>query len=112
MLRRITGLTSSALLSEVIRSRIGAEEDAYYVLDGDGDGGVEAACGGFRATARDVARLGGMLRCGGAVGGRQVVPEELAKSLTTGVPDGHPRRVRFPASPPDAPATLLYRDLW
>ncbi|MFE9701848.1 serine hydrolase domain-containing protein [Streptomyces sp. NPDC005930] len=109
VLRRVTGLTTSALLGEMIWSKIGAEEDAYYVLDGEG---VEAACGGFSATARDVARLGEMLRCGGAVGGRQVVPEEVATTIAGGVPEGHPRRVRFPAAPPDSPATLSYHDLW
>ncbi|MFI8946949.1 serine hydrolase domain-containing protein [Streptomyces sp. NPDC053750] len=109
VLRRVTGLSTSALLSELVWSRTGAEEDAYYILDGDG---VEAACGGFSATARDVARLGEMLRCGGAVGDRQVVPEEVVKSITGGVPDGYPRRVRFPAAPPTSPATLSYHDLW
>ncbi|MFB6771939.1 serine hydrolase domain-containing protein [Streptomyces sp. NPDC056337] len=108
VLRRVTGSSTSALLSEVVWSRIGAEEDAYYVLDGDG---VEAACGGFSATARDVARVGEMLRCGGAVGGRQVVPEQVVRSITV-APDGYPRRVRFPAAPPTSPATLSYHDLW
>ncbi|GJF21090.1 MULTISPECIES: serine hydrolase domain-containing protein [Streptomyces] len=109
VLRRVTGLSTSALLSELIWSRTGAEEDAYYILDGDG---VEAACGGFSATARDVARLGEMLRCEGAVGDRQVVPAEVVKSITGGVPDGYPRRVRFPGAPPTSPATLSYHDLW
>ncbi|MFF8908988.1 serine hydrolase domain-containing protein [Streptomyces olivaceoviridis] len=109
VLRRVTGLTTSALLSDLLWAKIGAEEDAYYVLDGDG---VEAASGGFSATARDVARLGEMLRCGGAVGDRQVVPAEVADTIAGGVPDGYPRRVRFPAAPPDSPATLSYHDLW
>ncbi|WP_129305422.1 serine hydrolase [Streptomyces sp. L2] len=109
VLRRVTGLTTSALLSDLVWTGIGAEEDAYYVLDADG---VEAACGGFSATARDVARLGEMLRCGGAVGDRQVIPAEVAGTISTGVPDGYPRRVRFPAAPPTSPATLSYHDLW
>ncbi|MEV8313759.1 serine hydrolase [Streptomyces sp. NPDC059900] len=109
VLRRVTGTTTSALLSELIWSRLGAEEDAYYTLDSDG---VEAACGGFSATARDVARLGEMLRQGGALGERQIVPEAVATTLASGVPDGYPRRVRFPAAPPDSPATLSYHDLW
>ncbi|MER6144978.1 serine hydrolase [Streptomyces sparsogenes] len=109
VLRRITGLSTSALLSEVIWSKLGAEEDAYYILDSEG---VEAACGGFSATARDVARLGEMLRCGGAVGDRQVIPEEVATTIVSGVPDGYPRGVRLPAAPPDSPATLSYHDLW
>ncbi|MFC9490767.1 serine hydrolase domain-containing protein, partial [Streptomyces hydrogenans] len=109
VLRRVTGTTTSALLSEMIWSRIGAEEDAYYLLDADGS---EAAAGGFSATARDLARLGEMIRCDGATGGRQIVPEAVAGAIVSGVPDGYPRRVRFPAAPPDAPATLSYHDLW
>ncbi|MEU6016373.1 serine hydrolase [Streptomyces sp. NPDC047515] len=109
VLRRITGLSTSALLGELLWSKLGAEEDAYYVLDSDG---VEAACGGFSATARDVARIGEMLRCGGALEGRQVIPERVATTITSGVPDGYPRRVRFPAAPEDSPATLSYHDLW
>ncbi|MEU9624983.1 MULTISPECIES: serine hydrolase [unclassified Streptomyces] len=109
VLRRVTGISTSALLSEVIWSRLGAEEDAYYILDPEG---TEAACGGFSATLRDVARLGEMIRCGGAAGDRQIVPESIARTIATGTPDGYPRRVRFPAAPPDSPATLSYHDLW
>ncbi|WP_411110527.1 serine hydrolase domain-containing protein [Streptomyces sp. c-19] len=109
VLRRVTGTTTSALLSEMIWSRIGAEEDAYYLLDSEGS---EAACGGLSATARDLARLGEMIRCGGAIGDRQIVPEAVASTIVSGVPDGYPHRVRFPAAPPEAPATLSYHDLW
>ncbi|MGW1115950.1 serine hydrolase domain-containing protein [Streptomyces tanashiensis] len=109
VLRRVTGTTTSALLSETIWSRIGAEEDAYYLLDSEGS---EAACGGFSATARDLARFGEMIRCGGSAGDRQVVPEAVASTIASGVPDGYPYRVRFPTAPPDAPATLSYHDLW
>jgi CubicO group peptidase (beta-lactamase class C family) len=109
VLRRVTGTTTSALLSEMIWSRIGAAEDAYYLLDSEG---AEAACGGFSATARDLARLGEMIRRGGAIGDRQIVPEAVTSTIVSGVPDGYPRRVRFPAAPPEAPATLSYHDLW
>ncbi|MFI6648894.1 serine hydrolase, partial [Streptomyces sp. NPDC050529] len=100
VLRRVTGTTTSALLSEMIWSRIGAEEDAYYLLDSEGS---EAACGGFSATARDLARLGEMIRCGGAIGDRQIVPEAVASTIVSGVPDGYAHRVRFPAAPPRRP---------
>ncbi|MFJ4122185.1 amide hydrolase [Streptomyces sp. FT05W] len=109
VLRRVTGTSISALLGELLWSRIGAEEDAYYMLDGDG---IEAASGGFSATARDVARLGEMLRCGGAVGDRQVVPEAVATSIVSGVRDGYAHRVRLPGAPLTSPATLSYHDLW
>ncbi|MFI6844328.1 hypothetical protein OG535_38295 [Kitasatospora sp. NBC_00085] len=58
-----------------------------------------------------MARLGEMIRCGGAVGDRQIVPEAVASTIASAVPDGYPRRVRFPAAPADAPATLSYHDL-
>lgn len=85
------------------------DEDAYYTLDSQG---VEAACGGFSATLRDIARLGEMIRCGGAVGDRQIIPSAIASTIATGVPDGYPKRVRFPAAPATTPATLSYHDLW
>ncbi|MFE1364215.1 hypothetical protein ACFW84_08220 [Streptomyces anulatus] len=93
----------------MIWSRIGAEEDAYYLLDAEG---CEAVCGGSSATARDVARLGEVIRRGGAIGDRQIVPEAVAPTIVPGVPDGYPRRVRLPAAPTDAPATLSYHDFW
>ena len=97
VLRKITGLSTSALLSELLWSRIGAEEDAYYVVvDAEG---TEAACGGFSATLRDIARLGELLRCGGALGDQQIVPEEVATGIVTGVPDGPVRGVRSPRTP-------------
>ncbi|WP_314615211.1 serine hydrolase domain-containing protein [Streptomyces stackebrandtii] len=109
VLRRVTGTTTSALLSELIWSRIGAEEDAYYLLDADG---TEAAAGGFSATARDLARLGEAIRCGGAIGGRQILPEAVASTIVSGAQDGFAHRVRFPGAPASAPATLSYHDLW
>jgi CubicO group peptidase (beta-lactamase class C family) len=69
------------------------------------------ACGGFAATAVDGARVGEMLRCGGAVEGRQVVPEAVARSITA-VPDGPTRRVRLPRDPVDTPPRLGYHDFW
>ncbi|MFI5745456.1 serine hydrolase domain-containing protein [Streptomyces sp. NPDC051644] len=108
ILRRITGATTSALLSDIIWSRIGADEDAYYTLDSEG---TEAACGGFSATARDVARLGEMIRCGGAIADRQILPAAVTASIPN-APDGYAKRVRFPAAPPTAPAGFSYHDFW
>ncbi|WP_410877151.1 hypothetical protein [Nocardia sp. A7] len=67
------------VVAEVLR-RIGAAEDGYYVLDTAGN---EMACGGFAATAMDAARLGEILRCGGALGDRQVFPESVVASTAS-----------------------------
>ncbi|MEU0932544.1 serine hydrolase [Embleya sp. NPDC005971] len=109
VLRAVTGTGIAELLGELLWSKLGMDEDAYFVLDAEGN---EAACGGFSATARDIARLGEAIRCDGAAGGRQIIPAAVASTIVSGVPDGYPKRVRFPAAPPTAPATLSYHDLW
>lgn len=109
VLRRVTTLTTAELLSELVWSRIGAEEDAFYVLD---EAGAEMASGGFSAALRDVARVGEMIRCGGAVDGRQVVPPSVVHAITSGTRTGAAEHVRFPRSPADTPATMSYHDFW
>ncbi|MEU4317769.1 serine hydrolase [Nocardia fluminea] len=108
VLRRITGVSTAELLSELVWSRIGAAEDGYYVLDAAGN---EMACGGFAATAMDAARLGEILRCGGALGDRQVLPESVVHSITD-IPDGPTRRVRLPRDTSGNPPQLSYHDFW
>ncbi|MFJ9367624.1 serine hydrolase domain-containing protein [Nocardia sp. NPDC101769] len=108
VLRRITGLSTAQLLSDLIWSKIGAAEDGCYMLDSAGN---EMACGGFAATAMDIARLGEMLRCEGAIGGRQIVPGDVVASLGR-IPDGATARVQLPRASADAPGQLSYRDLW
>ncbi|WP_017593740.1 hypothetical protein [Nocardiopsis potens] len=53
-----------------------------------------------------------MVRLGGVLGGRRIVPEAVASAIASDVPDGCGHRVRFPAAPPDSPAALSYHDLW
>ena len=106
VLARTSGTTLSDLLSDLVWSRIGAAQDGRYVLD---EAGVETACGGFAATLRDIALIGEMLRCGGALDGTQIVPEAVVRSLTT-VPDGATARVRLPRASASSPATMSYRD--
>ena len=55
LISRVTGATVSDLMSELIWSKIGADEDARYILDA---AGVETACGGYAATLRDIAKVG------------------------------------------------------
>lgn len=108
ILRRVTGVPTAELFGELVWSRVGAAEDASFVVD---SAGREMACGGFAATALDGARVGEMLRCDGAVEGRQIVPAAVARSITA-VPDGPTRRVRLPRDPVDTPPRLGYHDFW
>lgn len=108
VLRRVTGLSTADLLGELLWSRIGAAEDAYFVVD---SAGAEMACGGFAATALDGARVGEMLRCAGAVAGRQVIPAAVARSITA-IPEGPTRKVRLPRDPVGTPPRLGYHDFW
>lgn len=57
VLRRVTGLTTSALLSDLLWARIGAEEDAYYVWTATG--WKQPA----EASARQHAMWPGSVRC-------------------------------------------------
>lgn len=52
-----------------------------------------------------------MIRCGGAVADRQIIPNAVTAAITE-APEGYPKRVRFPAAPPSAPANLSYHDFW
>ncbi|MFE5788636.1 serine hydrolase domain-containing protein [Rhodococcus erythropolis] len=109
VLRRVTGTSLAELLSELVWSRIGAEEDAFYIVDSSG---TEMAAGGFSATLRDVAKVGEMIHCDGAVSDRQVIPPSIARSLTADVPAGYPSEVRSPRAPVDSPPTMSYHDYW
>ncbi|MFX0547228.1 serine hydrolase domain-containing protein [Roseovarius sp. S1116L3] len=80
-LERAGGAALSDLLSTHIWSRIGAERDAYFTVDG---AGTALADGGFNATMRDYARFGLMLLEGGAWNGNQIVPEEWIRASASG----------------------------
>jgi len=71
----------SQLVSELIWSKIGAERDAYYLVDSVGK---EAAFGGLNTTLADFARFGEMMRNKGKWNGQQVVPEDVIRDIMTG----------------------------
>lgn len=69
------------LLSDRIWSRLGAERDGFFTVDG---AGTALADGGFNATLRDYARFGLMILNRGRVGGAQVVPESWVETCRVG----------------------------
>lgn len=80
VLKNATGETPSDYLSKKIWSKIGAERDAYWVLD---DAGNELAAGGVNVTARDYARFGLLYLHEGKWNGEQLVPADWVKASHT-----------------------------
>ncbi len=80
-LERAAGASLADLLSDRIWSRMGAERDAYFTVDG---AGTALADGGFNATMRDYARIGLLLLEGGAWNGDQIVPEDWIRASASG----------------------------
>lgn len=63
---------------------MGAENDAFWGLDGpDESGGIERCFAQFYATSRDYARFGKLLNQRGKWGNRQLLSETYVRELTT-----------------------------
>lgn len=75
-----TGKSLSELTEDWIWSRIGAESDAYWMVDGSG---TELAFGGFNATLRDYARFARLYLNQGEWNGEQIVPAQWVKDSVT-----------------------------
>lgn len=81
IIRRITGAPPEQMLSERIWQKIGAEQDAYIMVDSQGTG---FAAGGLNTTLRDHARFGEMMRRGGRYNGQQIVPKSIIDDIRAG----------------------------
>lgn len=78
----VTGRRLADLLQEKIWTRIGAENNAYWMADPTG---FVVASGGLNATTRDLARVGQLFLDGGKNAlGEQVVPEAFIKGVWEG----------------------------
>ena len=80
LLREATGATVTQYMQEVLWSPIGAESDAYWLLDSEN---MEMVYAGLNATARDYAKLGELFRLEGKINGKQLVPSNWVKASTT-----------------------------
>jgi CubicO group peptidase (beta-lactamase class C family) len=78
---RASGKSLSELVSELIWSKIGADHQAYYLVD---PLGTEVAMGGLNATLRDLARLGQTMLQMGQLDGREVVPKSVVEDIMKG----------------------------
>ena len=75
----VTGKTLSDYLTERLWQPMGAEADASWVVDINGQ---ELAQGYFNATLRDYGRLGLLLANDGAVKGKQILPKDFLIEAT------------------------------
>lgn len=78
VIRTVTGKSLADMVSERFWSQIGAEEDAYYVVD---ETGVEQASAGLNATARDMARFGKMIGDNGVYDGKQIISSSIIDEI-------------------------------
>jgi len=103
-MQRATGVPFAELLSQRLWSALGCEEDGYLSVDSQG---VAMGGGGLCATTRDLARFGELMRCEGALGGRQIIPAAVVADT---------RRGGDPTQFAKAGYTLLpgysYRNMW
>lgn len=81
VLRRVSGQSLSELLRDRIFSKLGAEQDAYFLVDATG---VEFAGGGLHMALRDLARFGETMRLDGRFNGQQIVPKAFVDDVRRG----------------------------
>ena len=72
VLERAASQSLAELVSELIWTKIGAEHNAFFTVDG---AATALADGGFNASLRDYARFGLMMQNDGYVGNTAVVPK-------------------------------------
>ena len=104
LLQRVTGQSLAELLSQRLWAPLGAGEDGYVWADGSG---AQLASVGVGATARDLARLGEMLRLEGRFNGRQVLAPAVMAELRKGA-DAE----KFKAAGQPMRAGYSYHNFW
>ncbi len=104
ILRRTTGKSLATLVSELFWQPLGMDRDALYTVDSRG---TEFAGGGLNATLRDIARFGELMRLGGSLDARRLVPPDVVDDIRAG---GDPARFA-PAGYTTLPG-WSYRNQW
>jgi hypothetical protein len=80
ILTKATGRTITDYMQEKLWQPLGAESDAYWIVD---NSGMEFALGGLNVTARDYARVGQLFLDSGRWQGNQIVPEAWVRASVT-----------------------------
>jgi CubicO group peptidase (beta-lactamase class C family) len=82
LVERATGGGVAAYTAHCLWEPLGAESDAFYIMDGPPGIGREFSGAGFNATLRDFARFGQMMLDGGVAAGRRIVSAEWVREST------------------------------
>lgn len=112
VMERAAGKDLSEMLSEDLWAKLGADQDAYMLLDHHQQAYSSA---GFNATLRDLGRFGEMMAQGGRYNGRQIVPESWVRDIRyNGVQAGGERADVGLAAPAPWPGHHqgTYRSFW
>ena len=105
ILRRASGQSLADLLSEKIWRRIGAEQDAYFMVDRIG---TESGGGGLNTVLRDLARFGETMRNGGrAPNGQQAIPKAVVEDIARGADPAKFAKAGYALLP-----GWSYRNMW
>lgn len=104
VIARATNKSVGLNLQERIWSKLGAEQDAYFVIDSVG---TEFAGGGLNTGLRDLARFGEMMRNDGRFNGQQVVPKAVVDDIRRGADKAHFAKAGYALLP-----GWSYRDMW
>lgn len=105
IISRASGKSVAALLAEKVWSRIGAEQEAYYQVDGLG---TPFAGGGLSAGLRDLARFGELIRNHGTLpDGERLFPAAAVTDIERGG-----SREAFAKSDHPGLAGWSYRNMW
>lgn len=91
LIERVTHGSVAAYTASCLWEPLGAEADAYYIMDGPPGVGREFSGAGFNASLRDFARFGQMVLNGGIADGRRIVSADWIHQSTTpsGPDDDH-----------------------
>lgn len=82
LIERVSGMTVAAYTAQKLWEPLGAEQDGFYLMDGQPGVGREFSGAGFNATLRDFGRIGQMMLDNGRANGRQVVPADWVRIST------------------------------
>lgn len=106
---RVTGKGLTELVSEKIWKPLGAHYDGYYQID---PSGIAFAGGGFSLNLRDMAMFGEMMRNGGKLNGRQIIPAKAAQDIAQGGCTAENREVFAKGGEYPALKGWSYHNMW